>query len=239
MSNGVILWQGPSQLDGKPIVAIATGLASKSTNVKTGAMVQTYILRSDMEPIEALKAGEDASICGSCPLRGDGTGKGRACYVNLGHGPLAVYRAFKRGVYPTWAQADYPIAEGRAVRLGTYGDPAAVPIEVWNYALTDASGHTGYTHQWRAHPELKSLCMASVDTVRDMQEARAQGWRTFRVDGTHVIGAQKGEVLCPASKEAGRKLTCEQCLACCGADGRKGSIYIPAHGSGAVHARAA
>jgi len=238
MSNGVVLWQGPSQLDGKPIVAIATGLAKGSSNVKTGAMVQTYILRSDMEPIAALKAGEDASICGSCPLRGDGTGKGRACYVNLGHGPLAVYRAFKRGSYES-AGVLADLGAKRAVRLGTYGDPAAVPSWVWTDLLTESSGHTGYTHQWRTHPELKSLCMASVDTVNDMHEARAQGWRTFRVDGTHVIGAQKGEVLCPASKEAGRKLTCEQCLACCGADGRKGSIYIPAHGSGAVHARAA
>jgi hypothetical protein len=127
----------------------------------------------------------------------------------------------------------------KAVRLGTYGDPAAVPARIWEALISLSNGHTGYTHQWRTHPELKSLCMASVDTVNDMHEARAQGWRTFRVDGTHVIGAQKGEVLCPASKEAGKKLTCEQCLACCGADGRKGSIYIPAHGSGAVHARAA
>ena len=44
------------------------------------------------------------------------------------------------------------------------------------------------------------------------------------------------ESLCPASAEAGKKLTCEQCLACGGADGRKGSIYIPAHGGFAVMA---
>jgi hypothetical protein len=213
---------------------LPTGLAKGSSNVKTGAMVQTYILRSDMEPIEALKAGEDASICGSCPLRGDGTGKGRACYVNLGHGPLAVYRAFKR-LYEAEPTDEFRISElghHKAVRLGTYGDPAAVPARIWEALISLSNGHTGYTHQWRTHPELKSLCMASVDTVNDMHEARAQGWRTFRVDGTHVIGGQKGEVLCPASKEAGKKLTCEQCLACCGADGRKGSIYIPAHGSG-------
>jgi hypothetical protein len=78
--------------------------------------------------------------------------------------------------------------------------------------------------------------MASVDTVNEMIEARAQGWRTFRVDTTRVIGAQRGEVLCPAAAEAGKKLTCAQCLACCGADGRKGSIYIPAHGGFAVQA---
>jgi hypothetical protein len=40
-------------------------------------------------------------------------------------------------------------------------------------------------------------------------------------------------VLCPASEEAGKKLTCQECLAC-GGGNRQGSIYIPAHGSSAV-----
>src|SRR5271154_1354735 len=96
--NGVILYQGPSLIDGAPIVAIA--IAGKSSNRKTGNMVQTYILRSDLEPTAAIKQGLDVSICGDCRHRGDGTGKGRTCYVNVGQGPLGVYRAFKRGRYP-------------------------------------------------------------------------------------------------------------------------------------------
>ena len=44
------------------------------------------------------------------------------------------------------------------------------------------------------------------------------------------------EVRCPASEEAGRKLTCEECKACGGADGRKSSIVIQAHGGFAVMA---
>lgn len=234
--NGAILWQGASLLDGAPILAIATGLNSKSTNRKTGAMIQTYILRSDISPIDAVRTGADASICGNCPHRGIEGGKRRTCYVNVGQGPRAVWAAFKRGIYPD-TQGGAGIADqgaGRIVRLGTYGDPAAVPAYVWLALTARSKGHTGYTHQWRDAPDLVGLCMASVDTVLEAREAQALGWRTFRVDTSRAIGAQAGEVLCPASAEAGKKLTCEKCLACGGADGRRGSIYIPAHGGFAV-----
>ncbi len=235
--NGVILYEGPSQLDGAPIVVIAVGLASKSTNRKTGAMVQTYILRSDVDPIAAIKAGKDATICGDCRHRGDGTGKGRTCYVNVGQGALAVYRAYKRGRY-AYAETLIDLAAGRMVRLGTYGDPAAAPVYMWTALTHKAAGHTGYTHQWR-NPKfapLRALCMASADTVDEARQAQALGWRTFRVDLSGVIDARKGESLCPASAEAGKKLTCAQCLACNGANGRRGSIYIPAHGPSSVMA---
>ena len=63
------------------------------------------------------------------------------------------------------------------------------------------------------------------------------GWRTFRVSlDPERDPLRKGEALCPASAEAGKKLTCAQCLACGGADGRRSSIYIPAHGGFAVMA---
>jgi len=94
MKSGII-YNGPSQIDGKPIVVIAT---YSNRNRKTGAVVQTYILRSDINPLEASKNGEDYSICGSCPMRGEVTkdpkrkiAKGRRCYVNLGQGVLIVF----------------------------------------------------------------------------------------------------------------------------------------------------
>tara|TARA_Y100000310_G_scaffold70704_1_gene66454 strand:+ start:7449 stop:8192 length:744 start_codon:yes stop_codon:yes gene_type:complete len=66
-------WRGPSPVDGTPIVLILTGLsplASKqSTNRKTGAMVQSYILRQDMAPIVAVMSAMDRAVCGDCPLR--------------------------------------------------------------------------------------------------------------------------------------------------------------------------
>jgi len=243
MANGYIIYQGASALDGAPIVVIATGFESGSTNRKTGSMVQTYVLRSDVDPVSAVRNGTDASICGNCTHRGttatiDGQSKntGRTCYVNVGQGALAVYRAYKRGIYPTLPKGQAP-ASGRKVRLGTYGDPAAAPAHVWQSLLRDSSGHTGYTHQWRS-PQiqaLRSTCMASADSPADAVLAQSMGWRTFRVSLDAAKDPMlKGESLCPASAEAGKKLTCAQCLACGGADGRRGSIYIPAHGGFAV-----
>lgn len=241
MANGYILWEGASLLDGAPIVVIATGFASRSTNRKTGGMVQTYILRRDIDPVSAVNSGHDASICGDCPHRGTSDGqrnKGRTCYVNVGQGALAVYRAYKRGTYPQW---DGYGATGHKVRLGTYGDPAAVPVHIWQSLLHGSTGHTGYTHQWRspAFSYLKPLCMASADSPADALLAQSMGWRTFRVGMWGEVERDRAglnESLCPASEQAGKKLTCDTCLACDGASGRRGSIFIPAHGGTAVMA---
>ena len=43
-ANGIVLWEGPSRLDGSPIVVIAVGLKASSTNTKTGGMLQTYVV---------------------------------------------------------------------------------------------------------------------------------------------------------------------------------------------------
>ena len=125
MKNGII-YKGPSLLDGKPIVAIAT---YSDRNTKTGKVLQTYIIRSDMSPLEASKSGEDFSICGDCKFRGIPTtdpdrkqAKKRDCYVNLGQGPTIVYKSFIKGVYP---KADFQwsrilLGLDRFVRIGTY-----------------------------------------------------------------------------------------------------------------------
>lgn len=67
--QGLVLWEGPSRLDGAPIVLIATGMRRGSSNEKTGPMVQTWILRQDVAPHVAQRTGADASVCGDCPLR--------------------------------------------------------------------------------------------------------------------------------------------------------------------------
>jgi len=233
MANGIIIYRGPSLLDGAPIVVIATGFKVKSENTKTGAMIQTYILRSDMPPTVAVKTGADASICGNCALRGNGDGSGRRCYVTVGKGPQAVYRAFARGKYPSvWSQHNF---NGRKVRLGAYGDPAAVPIEIWKTVTYAATGWTGYTHQWRTTPALQPYVMASADSPEDALQAQMRGWRTFRVVLPGAVERLENEGRCPASAEAGKKLTCSICMACSGGK-RRGSIVIQAHGGFAVMA---
>lgn len=238
---GYILYEGPSELDGAPIVVIATGFRASSKNRKTGAMVQTYILRSDIAPMAAIHAGKDSSICGQCPHRGAaGNGSGRSCYVTVGHGPTVVYKAYKAGKYAPILS--HTVFNGRFVRLGAYGDPAAAPMDVWKMATYAASGWTGYTHQWRTADHLRPYVMASVDTAGEAILAQQDGWRTFRVTVPGVsphppLMRMLRESVCPASEEAGRKLTCLDCRACSGtASARRGSITIQAHGGSAVMA---
>ena len=214
-----IIYQGPSLYDGAPIVVIAT---YSERNTKTGAVVQTYILRADMNPLEASKTGDDVSICGSCPHRGTPTSdparkqaKGRTCYVNLGQGVLITWRSFQRGVYPDAQTPDArrAIGRGNVVRIGTYGDPAAVPAHVWEELLADSAAHTAYTHASGWRPD---LAMQSADTLEQAQAHWQAGRRTFRVLVDLGDIQQGQEILCPASKEAGRRTTCAACKLCAG-----------------------
>lgn len=236
-TNGAVIYRGPSLLDGAPIVVIATGLDNSSSNGKTGDMVQTWILREDMKPTDAVKSGDDASICGTCPHRGV-EGKERTCYVVVHQAPLSVWKTYQRGRYPVGLPEG--ATKGRMVRIGSYGDPAAVPVAVWEQLTAGSLAWTGYTHQWRTAPAaLARYCMASCDTVGDRAAAKLQGWRTFRVSLAAMgdTARQAGEAICPASKEAGVKLNCAACRSCDGiASGRRGDITIQAHGGSAVMA---
>ena len=124
---------------------------------------------------------------------------------------------------------------GRSVRLGAYGDPAVVPFELWEMVTSEARNHTGYTHQWMTCDQrLKKLCMASVDTFMEFREAQRRGWRTFRTIAAPeavVSAGRDREILCPASKEAGHRTTCEACGLCKGA-GEEANIAIVVHGAG-------
>ena len=77
--------------------------------------------------------------------------------------------------------------------------------------------------------------MASADSIEEAQEAQSKGYRTFRVAlPQESLGRVKGEALCPASEEAGKKLQCHECLACGGnVKGMKGNIMINIHGNSA------
>ena len=238
MKNSII-YEGPSLIDGAPIVVIAL---VKSSNKKTGNMVQTYIIRADKDPLTASKYGLDYSICGDCDHRGqlDPNGEGkqakkRSCYVTLFHGPLQVYKSYKKGNYDT-AEDIASLGAGRMVRLGTYGDPAAVPSHIWDSLLKDSIGHTGYTHQnnIKGADVRPDLTMISADSLQDAQVAWQSKRRTFRII-TAVSDKTDNEILCPASEEAGRKSQCNDCKLCMGSHQTAPSIAIVAHGNGAAY----
>lgn len=222
MTRG-ILWEGSSPVDGAPIVAIAT---DGSKNAKTGPMIQVWILRADIAPHDAVESGDDASICGTCPMRGNASkGVGRACYVRVSEAPLSVYRAYKRGAY----QRIEPSAlAGQSVRLGAYGDPAMLPEYLVREIHACARLVTGYTHQWRAPwaAWTRGMLMASCDSQRDEDTAVKAGWATFRV-GLRDGSDRGASLMCPS--EYGAK--CSTCGVCSGR--AHVSVYIPAHGAGA------
>jgi hypothetical protein len=219
---GIILWTGKSLLDGERIMLVATGVYGTGTkNKKTGSMVQTYVMRRDVHPMTARRMGDDKSICGDCKHREQST-----CYVNLCHGPINVFKAFHDGSYKQFEESDLELFKDKYVRVGSYGDPAAVPFEVWDKICSVSKGYTGYTHQWKiCDSRLKSICMASVDSIegylKEHELAKSMNWRTFRVfaddTGKNIYDVrQENEFVCPASKEAGVKTDCQHCRACSG-----------------------
>ena len=110
MANGYIFYEDDS------IVGIITGLMLGSSNTKTGAMPQTWILVKDINPIEAVNTGADKLICGDCKHRGTVVSvdekrdkksysvrnglktinKQRKCYVKLFQAPYSVWKSYKK-----------------------------------------------------------------------------------------------------------------------------------------------
>jgi len=236
--TGYIIYDGASLLDGKPIVVVA--LVGKSSNRKTGAMVQTYIIRSDIDPRLANKTGLDFSICGLCKHRGtptnDPTKKlavDRSCYIVIGQGPVIVYKGYKKGSYPKTNNIP-ELGKDRVVRLGTYGDPSAVPSYVWDQLLVNAKGSTGYSHQEQLEQSSfnPSYMMESADSLTQAQTAWANKRRTFRVIKDISEIDHDNEISCPASREAGQRTTCINCKLCSGSQIKAKSIAIVVHGAG-------
>ena len=220
--RGFIMYQGPSMLDGAPIVVIAT---MSTSNTKTGQMVQTWILRADINPVEASKSGDDASICGNCVHRHYNKG---ACYVNIGQAPNGVFKGYQRGIYPVFSFDDHAhYFSHRKIRLGAYGDPAAVPFDVMQSIADLGIGHTGYTHQ-AEHKGFDGryfeLCQVSADTPRQAEKYQKLGARTFRV-ALAGDALANGELECLADSKG---LQCIDCMLC---DGSTKNIAITVHGT--------
>jgi len=233
---GYIAYQGPSMIDGRPIVVIVNKIDG-SENEKTGALVQSFIIRADVAPTDALKTGADASICGQCvhrPILAKQNGQA-PCYVNVGRSVRSVYEAYRRGRYTPATPAQLrAVLAGRRVRLGTYGDPAAAPVSMWQEITADAAGVVGYSHQWQAvdfdHAAWAPLVMASADTIDEAAQANLFGMRVFRV--SVGVDRQPGETTCPASAEGGKKATCDRCMLCGGTSKAARDIVIADHASG-------
>lgn len=201
--SGIVIGTGPSRFDSAHIVAIAIGFGRPSANRKTGEVVQVYVLNSEVSPSQSISASSDRAVCGGCRHR---PAAGNTCYVDALKGPDSVWKSFKAGRYGEIGDADYGSIAQKCVRLTAYGDVGALPKEAWEpfLARVEQQGCTvlGYTHHWRSiDPWFRKYCMASVETIREREEASALGWRTFRIraPGNPLL---PGEVQCPADSHA-------------------------------------
>jgi hypothetical protein len=189
----MLLYEGPSLLDGTPIVVIAT----EDSNPKTGKMLFTWILRQDRPPEVAAYDGSDDAICGDCKFRalypipqgqaGDQrkAQQSRTCYVRLSHEegadeampPSEVWRKWKAGEFQDAATAwnderlvgVWDCFDGHMqyrgplpVRIGSYGDPAAVPTRVWAELVRYKKHWTGYSHFYK--PRKCTACAQESQT---------------------------------------------------------------------------
>jgi hypothetical protein len=225
MSNGYILYEGPSRLNGEKIVVIVTGLKTPSRNTKTGEMLQVWIMCMDVSPIDAVKPADgfpdwwrhDAAVCGDCKHKPSNL---NSCYVNLGQAPLQVWKAYKRGSYPV-APTNWRDGIDTPVRWGAYGDPLAMPRRIFKVQ----KGDTAYSHQWKRFAS--SGAMASVDSWKELTQARLKGIKAFRVTSEQELAYN--EIWCPATVEGGSKTNCADCGLCSGWVGK--SIVVMAHGA--------
>lgn len=215
-------YDGPSNFDRARVLLLVANVDNPSMNPKTGPMVQTYILRADQSPQKAINTRADASVCGSCLHRGTSKST-RSCYVQMSRGPEQIFKAERANTFNPQQLAF------RHLRIGTYGDPAAVPFAVWDAMTKHVAGWTGYTHAWETCDQrFKTLCMASVESEAEMLRANQLGWRTFRVvPKTAPLAKRDNETHCPAQSSSAM---CIGCLACSGTSRKQNNIVATAHG---------
>jgi hypothetical protein len=238
--NGAILWEGPGP-DGAPLAAVATGLVVPSSNPKTGPMVQTWLMRSDMHPVEAMTTGADVATCNGCELRPflvrmlplKPGKKPPQCYVNMGMALNQVWKKLISNHYPRVEREDIPLLfAGKSVRIGSFGNFSNAPEWLVPTILQQVSRWTMYEHNWQdalIPMHLALYSMASVSSPDNKVRANALGWRTFRVKRPEEP-VMRDEIVCPASDEAGKRTTCDRCRLCRGNSIKAKNVVIDDHG---------
>lgn len=210
------------------VVLVLTNIRGGSQNEKTGDMVQSWIF--DRAKLTAKVFG---AKCDACPLVND-------CYVTSNtRAHLSVRRATLKALGLLEGNTSYkvttlekvlPMLSGRPLRLGSYGDPSAIPLDDMRALVEAADGHTGYTHFWRSSdPAYSQFLMASVEDLAGEMLAQSLGYRTYRVLRKHETEHEVSErsILC-LEKSAG--LSCADCLVCSGTSKPKAKhIYIYEH----------
>lgn len=201
-----------------------------NANSKIGGydiVLQTYHFSVDQ--IKSLDLRQDLRNCMGCPFsfsRKDSPLSGK-CYTHKGMQRQGLNSKLNRlsklenipAYSPELFKAFFDQVKKtklKLVRFGAYGEPVNLPLEVrdalWGLVDNKKVKGTGYTHAWRTTKDTRF--MASVHTLGEFIDATALGYRCYMV--TDEAEADETMINCPASKEAGRKVTCTECGLCCG-----------------------
>ena len=187
--RGLIIHRGPSPIDGGPMLV---ALQWSSGNRKTGKVRQTYILRADMGPSEAMRAKVDLSICGYCPHRPVTvrvvlpSGKvekktRRSCYVDL-RSLTGVWASIHSLKIMTWEKDENGKKTGRRIESTRKRNKAADYIE-----LDEAAALLG-VDKWAALRLLGHDEKIRLGTYGDPAMVPARVWRNLLMSADWTAG---------------------------------------------------
>jgi len=220
--NGHILYKGKSEFGSGNIVVL---MKETSTNKKTGNIPSITMLPDiGKKPSRCLKDGDDHLVCGTCTLRK------KICYVATSHAPNQMYKSYTKGSYIKLnKETQERVSEQEVIRIGQYGDCASVPTKVWTKALKWLPPVLNYTHFWREKPRLHTFALASVHSPEERQEAKALGFKTYRIKNIDDP-VLPGEVLCPGDLTKSNPIQCKKCKLCVVSKQTK-DIVVNVHGT--------
>lgn len=200
-------------------------------------VIQTY--HYSLAQIKAMDMTKDSSNCLGCPYS---HGKNGGCYTHKGQirqGLQSKLRSMAKRLddiqefnLDNWKTFFYKLSYPKLIRFGSYGEAVLMEDVVKDdlfKMVSDRTKVTTYTHAWRKYKD--SRFTASVHTIEQAEKAIGYGLGTFLVIDHELTEAEKlflfqnNFILCPASKEAGKKKTCDECGLC---DGRN-NVYIGKH----------
>ena len=127
-----------------------------------------------------------------------------------------MYRKYVAGTYSKLSKNEIELLKyyRYPIRIGSYGDPTAVPFDIWEPIISASGGHTGYTHQFlTCDSRWKQYLMASVQSESEARIAQNRGWRTFRIIAPDARLTQN-EILCRHTEDD--IIKCEFCMLCDG-----------------------
>jgi hypothetical protein len=234
-TNSLEMGQFNSAFNGDKVVVTITGVTDDSDNEKVGNMLGTNIMPATVDNLnEAVKTGNDKAGCGNCPFRPSNYSRlpkwlkdnMAVCYVTVSiDGISSNFNSWLAGRIKKMTSPEQ--LPNKPVRLGSWGDPAMIPLSAWLPVLAGRA-HTGYTHQWKhafAQP-FKRFLQASCGSLHDVKNANSKGWFAYLTVPPGTGMTDFDGVECPHQATQG-EVTCDKCLLC---DGTKCNVWVYDHG---------